>query len=128
MKNFLKSLKKSNVFIILVSVIAAFITSTVILLIGADILVKNDINLELLKYFWFVVSGISSLIAGLISGRMVRSKGIIWGSVSSFLYIITLMLIIASVNKFNISILLFILLPLSVFFGALGGVISSNLK
>ncbi len=128
MKNSLKSLKKSQLFTISISVSAALISTSVLLLIFADLMVKNDINFETVKYFWFAISAISGLISGLISGKLVKSKGIIWGSISSLIYVVTLLLIVAIVNNFNISALFFVLIPIAALFGALGGVISSNLR
>lgn len=124
-----KTLKNTNnVLKVLISVFIALLVSALILIIGAGILVKNDVSIELHKYFWLVLAAVSGIISGAFAGRITNSRGFLWGSLVGLISGIAIILVIYIVNSFSINMFTFFILPIFIIFGAVGGIISTNLK
>ncbi|MBR3767900.1 MAG: TIGR04086 family membrane protein [Clostridia bacterium] len=125
-KKLIKS--SSKIVNIALSTLFGVFSAVIILMLCAFVLVKNDIPSEYIKFFWIPVSIVSGLISGLLAGKLTQSRGIIWGSLSSLIVAVIAFLTIFIFNSFSINLLTFLIIPLTVLFGAVGGIISSNLK
>lgn len=108
--------------------VISFVFSVIILLILSAVLVNYDISKASVKYLWFIVAVIGGFAGGACCGKFVKSKGIIWGALSAVIVSLILIVIFYIFNTFNVSVFCFILMPIYAVFGALGGVISSNLR
>lgn len=122
-------LKKMNNFSkVFFSVLIGLIVAAAILIIFASVLVKNDISPEYLKYFWIILSALCGIISGGVAGKITDSRGFIWGSITSAIISICMLVFLFFINAFSLNIFSLLIIPVLVFFGALGGIISSNLK
>ena len=108
---------------VLTSFILTFIVFTVYaILLTYTSLQENNVNVVML-----VSTAISCILCGFITGRKASSKGILWGTLSGFIYISIMLLIsISTVGQFSISPKMLISIGLALCCGALGGVIGIN--
>ena len=120
--------KMNNAATILISAITGLSTLIVFLLISSGLIVKNDYNSDIYIYLWYISTVFSGFTAGIIAGRLCKSKGIIWGSLSSLIVSIIQILILCIINNFSINFIIFMLIPFCVIPGALGGILSSNFR
>lgn len=100
----------------------------VIICLLAVILVKFDIPTEYFKYLWFIPAVLSGLIAGAFTGKYVKSKSFLWGSLSAFAVGVICLLILLLVNSFAIDLITPLILPVFLLSGAIGGIVAANLK
>lgn len=108
---------------VLTSFILTFIVFTVYaILLTYTSLQENNVNVVML-----VSTAISCILCGFITGRKASSKGILWGTLSGFIYIAIMLLIsISTVGSFSFSPKMLINIGLALCCGALGGVIGIN--
>ena len=101
---------------VLTSFILTFIVFTVYaILLTYTSLQENNVNVVMLVSTAF------------ITGRKASSKGILWGTLSGFIYIAIMLLIsISTVGSFSFSPKMLISIGLALCCGALGGVIGIN--
>ena len=85
---------------VLTSFILTFIVFTVYaILLTYTSLQENNVNVVML-----VSTAISCILCGFITGRKASSKGILWGTLSGFIYIAIMLLIsISTVGSFSFS-------------------------
>ncbi len=98
------------------------------ILLLASVLVRYDIPIASVKYLLFVPAVLSGLASGGITGKFVHSKGFLWGFAASLSVAVILVLVLLSVNSFNVNMLIFLLIPAYAVPGSVGGIIASNLK
>ncbi len=113
---------------VVAGIIAGVVSVGVILCVLAAVLVNYDIPAEYVRYLLAVPAVLSGIIAGAITGKNVKSRSFLWGSGSALAVSIMLLLILLIVNSFSIDWISFLLLPIFVFSGSVGGIVSSNLK
>ena len=114
--------------VMLISVMLGVIASTLCLILLSVILVNYDISHSVIKYFWIPVALTGGILTGLFCGKNVKSKGIIWGSAAAFAVSLIILLILLIFNGFSVSLFTLLPVPDYVLSGAVGGVISSNLR
>ena len=112
---------------IMISLSISLLSSVLIILLSAFLIVKNDFSHDNLKYFWIAIFAIGGITGGLSAGRLFKSRGLLWGSAIALFMSIILFIIIAAVNGLNIDYRCLLLSIVSVFAGGVGGIISSNL-
>ena len=113
---------------VIYGIIFALIVSSVVVCLLAGLLVKFDIPSEYVKFLWFVPAVLAGVISGGVTGKHVRAKGFLWGSVASLSAGCICLLILLFVNFFSIDIISYLILPVFAVAGSAGGIISSNLK
>lgn len=113
---------------LLLSIVIGVISSVLLLFISAFMIVKYDIPYDSIKLFWLPVFIVSGFISGFTAGKCLKSKGLIWGTLTSLIVAVISFLVIFAVNSFDIDLSVFLYLLSIVFFGAVGGIIASNLK
>ena len=119
---------RNNYQAVISGVIAGIFSMLAVICLLAVILVKFDIPSDFVRYLWFISALVSGLISGGFSGRYVKSKGFLWGCISAVITGITALVVLLLCNSFNISLFIFILLPVFALSGTAGGIISANLK
>lgn len=97
-------------------------------LVTALILTKSDLPYHTIKYVCFAVTMVSGFLSGFIGRRGAPLKGILAGALSSLLLTVVILCAVMAVNGFACREEVFLLLPAGVFFGMLGGIVSSNLR
>lgn len=120
--------RMNNVSKVIISVLIGLLSASVILVIFAAVMVKNDIQPDLLRYSWLIIGTICGLTGGGVAGRIISGKGFMWGSITGLITSIIILITILLVNKFSINLFIFLIIPITLFFGTLGGIISSNIK
>lgn len=113
---------------VVAGIVAGAISAGVILCVLAAILVNYDIPADYVRYLLAVPAVLSGLTAGVITGKYVKSRSFLWGSISSASAAIIMIFTLLIVNSFNVDLLTFVLIPIFVLTGSIGGIISSNLK
>lgn len=126
MKVKLKNLNAGAV--VVIGAVISILLFVLLLCIFSYLIVKNDYPVEVYRYFWYIASAVAALTGGLASGRLCKSKGIIWGSLTAVIFGIVLISVLLAVNSFSVDFSIFLLLPVCIITGAAGGIISSNIK
>lgn len=128
-------MKKKNLFrirnnyqAVIFGVIIGIFTLIAILSLLAVILVKIDIPSENVKYLLFVPAVVSGLISGSVSGKHVKTKGFLWGSISGLSVGIITLAVLLIYNMFSVSVITYLLVPVFALTGSVGGIVSANLK
>ena len=108
---------------VLTSFILTFIVFTVYaILLTYTSLQENNVNVVML-----VSTAISCILCCFITGRKSSSKGILWGTLSGFIYISIMLLIsISTEGRLALTRKMLISIGLALCCGALGGVIGIN--
>lgn len=122
------ALKKSPLYTLFFSVFSGLIALLILVVLFAVFLTKNDIPVEKLKYFWFIISVVSGFISGIVSGRAAKSKSVIFGAVSSVILSVFSVGILTVFSDFSPDAILFLIIPLSVISGFFGALLSSNIR
>lgn len=113
---------------LVLSILLGIITTTLLILCGAFLLTKNDIPHEYIKFFWIPIALISGIISGFSAGKLMKNKGILWGSIASFVSALVLLIFIYIYNGTETALFSLLILPLEVIPGAVCGIIASNLR
>lgn len=119
---------ESKIFKVVVCSISSILVKLFLILMAAIIISKNDIVPEILYLFWFVIAAISAFISGFAAGKIFRSKGFLWGAISGCSGALILILLLLVYSQFNFDFMIFMILPIEILTGSIGGIISSNLK
>ena len=104
---------------------AFFIVSS---LVAAMILTKNDLSYQTVRYILSILTVISACIAGYIGKRRCKMKGIAAGLITSAVLVALVFIGLLLINWFSIGEEALLLLPTGLLFGALGGIVSSNMR
>ena len=128
MKRFYRNDNKSIILKFVVSVVAGFVSTLVMLFLFSLLISKNDIPPDAVRYFWFPVIISGSVVSGLISGRIVPIKGIISGIATSAILSISVVILLFLFNGFVISAVAFLLIPVSLISGTVCSIISANFR
>lgn len=125
-----KKLLKNNspVSTVIISSVTGILLSLILMLFSALIMTKYDINKNLLIYFWISISVISGFFIGITAGKLSKSKGIIWGSLSALTVSVLNVLVLCIAVSFGASLTILSLIPAYTLPGAIGAVISSNFR
>ena len=94
----------------------------------AFVLTKKDVAYPTIACVCFVVTAAASFIAGYIGKRRCKLKGIYAGMIASAAIIVPIVLLAAVVNRFGLCAEVFLLFPVGLLCGAIGGIISSNAR
>ena len=70
----------------------------------------------------------SGVATGLFTGRVTKSKAVIWASLSAGISAVILLLFLLIFNSFIVNPVIFIIFPLFIISGAVGGIVSANLR
>ena len=104
---------------------AFFITAS---FAAAFILTKNDLSYLTVKYTFVIFTVLSAFIAGYMGKRRCKMKGITAGLITSAVLVALIFAVLLVINGFSIGEEALLLLPVGLLFGALGGIISSNMR
>lgn len=128
-------MKKKNLFrirnnyqAVISGVISGLITAAAIFCLIALILVKFDVPSDKVKYLLFIPACLSGLISGGITGKHVKSKGFLWGSISGLAVGVIATAVLILYNMLSVSFITYLLIPVFALSGSLGGIVSANLK
>ena len=109
-------------------VISGILSVIAVIAVFSTVIVNYDISFEMIKYCWIIVSVIAGFISGAVCGRFVKSKAILWGTLSSLIVLVFSFILILSFNGFVVSLFVLIMIPVFIISGASGGVIAANLR
>lgn len=108
--------------------IAALLT-LLIFLISALLLSYTSLPESAIPYISFITQIIGALIAGLIPAKRARTRGMLTGSLSGFIYILIIWLIASLASDgFYVGKHILTMLLLSLIAGGIGGITGVNLK
>ena len=112
---------------LLKGVLTSFILTFIVFTVYAILLTYTSLQEKNVNVVMLVSTAISCILCGFITGRKASSKGILWGTLSGFIYIAIMLLIsISTVGSFSFSPKMLISIGLALCCGALGGVIGIN--
>ncbi len=109
-------------------IVTGIIITVLIIMLLAGFLVKYDIPLNSVKFLLFIPAIISGFFAGAVTGKYVRSKGFLWGFVSSVSVAVVLLITLLLINSFSVNPIIILLIPVYAISGSIGGIITSNMK
>lgn len=115
-KSLLMGLLAGTILFLLASVVLAFVMT------------KSDISYPVIRYVCFGITAAASLTAGFVGKKRSRLKGICAGLIAAALLVVPVFLLTVLVNRFRFSEEILLLLPVGLLFGAIGGIISSNMR
>lgn len=126
----IKKLKKSGSIpaIFISGITLGLISAALMVLFSAFLISKNDIEPQLVRYFWVIIYFTSGAVSGLVSGRVAKSKGFLWGFITSLITSLILIIISALMLSLSVDIFIAVLIPVCSASGTLCGIISANLK
>lgn len=110
------------------SLILTIIIQFILLLASSVIVSNNDIPNEILPIFWYIIITLSSFIGGFLTAKTQQSKGFLWGAMSGGVSSAFAFIILFLNCSMCINLNIFLLLPIGLIAGTVGGIISSNLK
>lgn len=114
--------------IYLVNALVGVVLTVICFFITSYLLVKGNDFSQFTKICLFIVIGISSALSGFLSQKRIKGRGYINGFLTASMYELMLLLLIACVMKFQISVQLLYTIPISLLSGTTGGIISANVK
>ncbi len=121
--------KSDNIYNKLIySVLFTLICQIILIILASYIITSSEKFYNSLNIFWFLITAISSLLSGLISGRIFKNRGILWGSINGLIDVFITVILLLCFSGLKISSDIFILIPCGLLPGAIGGIVSSNLK
>lgn len=118
----------STVIRVVVSAVAGLVAQVAGLMFCAYLLTKNDIPHEFVKFFWIPVCVFSGAISGFLAGKLIKRKGLIWGSSVALIDSVILFSAIYIMNSANVGFFSFLIFPLIIIPGAISGIIGANLN
>ena len=119
---------KNNWQSVFVGIVGGFIIAFAVLMILSAVMVNYDIPSDSVKYFWFIISAISGFSAGAITGRLVKAKCFLWGSVAAGVLSLVCASMLTAINAFDVDFILLLMIPVCIVTGCVGGIISSNFR
>ena len=120
---------KSTVTYVLKGTITSIVITIIMLLIFSVVLANSNIAEETMIPIITIITAISIIIGSVVSTKNIEKKGLVIGSVTGLLYIITIYLFSSIiVENFAINLYSVILIGAAVIAGMFGGIIEVNLK
>ena len=120
---------KSTVTYVLKGTITSIVITIIMLLIFSVVLANSNIAEETMIPIITIITAISIIIGSVVSTKNIEKKGLVIGSVTGLLYIITIYLFSSIiVENFAINLYSVILIGAAVIAGMFGGIIGVNLK
>ncbi len=109
--------------------ITAILITLIFLTIFSIILTYTNTQEKTIPTVTIIITGISILVGGVLSTSSVKKNGMITGALVGLIYIITIYLISSILTKnFSFNISSIVMIFVSIFTGALGGIIGVNIK
>lgn len=105
--------------------ITAFLVNS---LLAAFILTKKDLSYPVVRYVVAAAAAFSAFLAGFAAKRKNHIKGFICGLSGGIAVLIAVMLLLVSFNGIKMAGESLLLIPIVLFCGAAGGIISSNMR
>ncbi len=122
-----KFLKTNNIAIrLIIGTICSLIISLVLVLLFSLSIVKYDFDKEIYKYFWYVISVLSSMIGAIACVCKVKSKMLLSGLLLSVITSILILLTLLVFSDFNIDMMIFFNIPACFIGGVIGSLIAAN--
>ena len=109
--------------------ITAILITLIFLTIFSIILTYTNTQEKTIPTVTIIITGISILVGGVLSTSSVKKNGMITGALVGLIYIITIYLISSILTKnFSFNISSIVMIFVSIFTGALGGIVGVNIK
>ncbi len=99
-----------------------------LLLIFAVVLTYTEISENAMPVVIIAISGVSILIGSSISTLKIKKNGMIHGALSGFFYMVIIYALSSIENGFLLNSTAFIMIGVSIFMGAIGGIVGVNIK
>lgn len=118
------------------SLLSAFLTGNCIGLfifgvlasVFALILTKKDIFNETVRYFLLISAFFATFSSTFYPARKTKLKGFLVGLINGFVISLILILLLLIINKLNVTVHTFLIIPINLIGGLSGGIIASNMK
>ncbi len=107
----------------------AFIFTIAVFFLASLILSYTPLSEDTIPYIAFITQGAGALITGFMPAKKLRTKGLITGGISGFLYMLIMWLVASLVSDgFYFGSHMIIMFAISLLFGGIGGVVGVNSK
>lgn len=111
------------------SIVSSVIISLILLFVLSIILALTTVKENIMSVSIIFISTISILISSFYASKKIKEKGIIYGTIVGFMYMIILYLISSTVNwDFTMTLETIIMVLTGIIGGAIGGILGVNLK
>lgn len=118
-----------NYKVLLKSIVLAVLLSLILLFILSVVLAVTNVKENIMSVSIIFISSISILISAFLASKKIKEKGIIYGAIVGFAYMIILYFISSFVNwNFTLSLETIIMMLSGILGGAIGGILGVNLK
>lgn len=119
-----------NKFLLMIKgTVLAMVMTIIMILILSIILSFSDIKENVIMPTVIFISSFSILIGGFLVAKKIDEKGIVYGSVLGFIYMLILYLISSIMNfDFSLNMNAIIMIVFGLVGGAIGGILGVNLK
>ena len=115
--------------IFVVNTVLEFIITIVALFILSILLSKTNLNENVIEPAIIAIAAFSILFGSFISGKKIKSKGIVFGALQGLVYMFILYLISSLATKdFSIGLESLIMIGIGILGGSIGGIMGVNIK
>lgn len=95
-------------------------------LITSILVLKSTSQSSFIYYLSYIFIGLGAFICGFDAYKKIKGRGFVNGIISSAVYSVFVIFLAVCLMQFNVSLQLFLLLPLCLFAGFLGGTVGAN--
>lgn len=121
--------RKRNIISMIKGSIAAFLITSVLILIFSILLTSTNISENVIPVVVIVITGVSILIGASLSTISIRKNGLLYGSIIGFFYILILYLLSSILsNNFTLNSEAITMIIVAIITGAIGGIVGVNIK
>ncbi len=124
MKKILKS--KNPLIKITFGAVCGIVAAIIMMLIFSLVIVKYDLSFDIFKYFWFVITALSSLISSFFCALNLTKQRLIWSMLSSLAVSLIIFILLLISAKFSANVLIYFIPVTGLIFGFFGTLIAAS--
>lgn len=120
--------KNQYVYCVIKGLIFGLASFLILISLFAFVITRIDLSENQIKICAVLCSALSSFIGGFSSTRSIRRKGVYLGAVTSLSMTVLIFLILLAVNGTDIGYTFFIVMPITLLTGSIGGISAVNIR